>query len=90
VTSGTRSTIETDPEQDDCQLRSSGAIVQEVNPQNVALVQPQSLGEWVEGLTAADVGARHDPGRAHVDQRIGDALGLASTDRREGSEVVLR
>ena len=45
VLSDTGSPIEIDPEQPDWQLSSTGAIVQEGNPQNLALVQPQSLGD---------------------------------------------
>ncbi len=37
--------IEIDPEQGGWQLDSSGAIVQEGNSQNIAIVQPRSLGD---------------------------------------------
>jgi flagellar basal-body rod protein FlgF len=37
--------IEIDTEQPDWQLTSTGAIVQDGNPQNLALVQPRSLGD---------------------------------------------
>src|SRR5438876_7870103 len=41
VLSDSGSPIEIDPEQPDWQLTSTGAIVQDGNPQNLALVQPQ-------------------------------------------------